>query len=137
MKLIKIILSYTLKFFHLLIAIIGLIGPIMTNDILALAFLFGLNMVILLCWVINDGVCFLSPIEQKLDGVDYKYSNGLKKTFFAVYLEKIFKNEAITLILITVIPILNIFLIIYKIINYKTICDVNMENKNIMSNQAL
>jgi hypothetical protein len=102
----------------------------MTNDILALAFLFGLNMVILLCWVVNDGVCFLSPIEQKLDGVDYKYSNGLKKTFFAVYLEKIFKNEILTFIIITIIPILNIFVITYKIINYKTICDLSMKRNN-------
>lgn len=137
MKLIRIFLSYIVKFFHLLISLIGLIGPIMTNDILALAFLFGLNMVILLCWYLNNGVCFLSPIEQKLDGVDYKYSNGLKKTFFAVYLEKIFKDESITFILITIIPILNIFLIIYKIINYKTVCDLSMKLKNNMLIQAL
>jgi len=125
-KLINVILSYTIKFFHLLISIVGLIGPIMSNNIILLMFLFLLNTFILFCWFLNDGVCFLSPIEQKLDGVDYKYSNGIKKTFFAVYLEKIFKNETFTFLLITLIPIFNILLIIYKITYYTTICDLCM-----------
>ena len=130
MKLIKVILSYILKFFHLLISIIALIGPSISNNILVLVLLFVLNSLILFCWFINDGVCFLSPLEQKLDGVNYKYSNGIQKTFFAVYLEKFLKNEILTFIVITIIPIVNILLIIYKITTYTDMCDLCMSPDN-------
>jgi hypothetical protein len=135
MKLIKVILSYILKFFHLLIAIIGFIGPVMTNNIIVLAFLLVLNAFILLCWCINGGVCFLSPLEQILDGVNYTYSNGIKKTFIAVCLDKFFKNEHFTFIILTIIPLLNILIILYKMSAYKTMCDSSIAltrfNKNI------
>jgi hypothetical protein len=126
MKLIKVILSYILKFFHILFTIIAFIGPIMTNNIIVLAFIFVLNSFILFCWLIHDGVCFLSPLEQKLDDVNYRYSNGLTKNFIAVCLDKVFKNELITFILITIIPVVNILIILYKITSYKTMCDLNM-----------
>ena len=126
MKLIKVILSYILKFFHILFTIIAFIGPIMTNNVIVLAVIFVLNSFILFCWLIHDGVCFLSPIEQILDGVNYKYSNGLTKNFIAVCLDKIFKNELVTFILITIIPVINILIILYKITAYKTKCDLSM-----------
>ena len=131
MKVIKVILSYILKFFHILFTIMSVIGPIMTHNIVILVFLFVLNAFILFCWLINDGVCFLSPLEQKLDGVAYRYSNGITKNFIAVYLDKIFKNERLTFIVITTIPIVNILIIIYKITNYVARCDLCMSSDNI------
>ena len=128
MKLIKVILSYIIKFFHILFTIIAFIGPIVTNNVLVLAVLFVVNALVIFCWVINDGVCFLSPLEQKLDGVAYKYSNGRTKNFMAVCLDKIFKNELFTFILITMIPVLNIFIIIYKITTYTDKCYVCMSS---------
>jgi hypothetical protein len=132
MKLIKVILSYILKFFHILFTIIAFIGPIMTNNIIGLAFMFVLNSLILFCWFIHDGVCFLSPIEQKLDDVNYKYSNGLTKNFIAVCLDKFFKNEHFTFIIITIIPLLNILIILYKMSAYKTMCDLSMTHNSMM-----
>ena len=130
MKLVKVFVSFILKFFHILFTIIAFTGPIMTNDVLLLACLFVVNALVIFCWVINGGVCFLSPIEQKLDGVAYKYSNGVTKNFMAVCLDKIFKNEWFTFILITMIPVLNIFIIIYKITIYTDKCDVCMSSDN-------
>jgi hypothetical protein len=130
MKLIKVVLSYILKFFHVLFTIIAFIGPIMTNNIIVLASLFVVNLLILFCWVINGGVCFLSPIEQILDGVNYKYSNGLTKNFIAVCLDKIFKNELLTFTIITLVPILNIFLIVYKITKYNIMRDLSIKQNN-------
>ena len=130
MKLIKVILSYIIKFFHILFTIIAFIGPIVTNNIIALALLFIVNSLVLFCWFINGGVCFLSPLEQKLDGVDYKYSNGLTKNFIAVCLDKFFKNEFLTFIAITIIPIVNILIIIYKITTYTAKCDLCMSYNN-------
>ena len=123
MKLIKVILSYILKFFHILFTIIAFIGPIVTNNVLVLAVLFVVNAFVLFCWVINGGVCFLSPLEQNLDGVNYKYSNGVTKNFIAVCLDKIFKNEILTFIIITIIPVINILIIIYKITTYTDKCE--------------
>ena len=111
MKLINVFLSFILKFFHILFTIIAFVGPLVTNNVLVLAFLFAVNAFVIFCWVINGGVCFLSPLEQKLDGVAYKYSNGVTKNFMAVCLDKILKNELFTFILITIIPVLNIFII--------------------------
>jgi hypothetical protein len=130
MKLIKVILSYILKFFHILFTIIAFVGPIITNNILVLAFLFVVNLSVLLCWFINGGVCFLSPLEQNLDGVNYKYSNGITKNFIAVCLEKFLKNEFLTFILITIIPIVNILIIIYKITTYTDMCNLCMSPDN-------
>ena len=104
----------------------------MTHNIIVLAFLLVLNAFIILCWWINGGVCFLSPLEQLLDGVNYKYSNGIKKTFIAVYLEKIVKYEKLTFILITIIPLLNILIILYKISTYKAMCDLSMAHSSTM-----
>jgi hypothetical protein len=123
MKLIKVILSYIIKFFHILFTIIAFIGPIVTNNVLVLAVLFVVNAFVLFCWVINGGVCFLSPLEQNLDGVNYKYSNGVTKNFIAVCLDKIFKNEILTFIIITIIPVINILIIIYKITTYTDKCE--------------
>ena len=123
--------SYILKFFHILFTIMSFIGPIMTHNIVILLFLFVLNAFILFCWLINDGVCFLSPLEQKLDGVAYRYSNGITKNFIAVYLDKIFKNERLTFIVITTIPIVNMLIIIYKITTYTARCDLCMSSDNI------
>ena len=134
MKLITIFLSFTLKFFHILFTIIAFIGPLVTNDILVLAFLFVVNALVIFCWVLNGGVCFLSPLEQKLDGVAYKYSKGITKNFMAVCLDKIIKNEMFTFILITMIPVLNILIIsykIYKITTYTDKCDLCMSSDNI------
>jgi len=130
----KVFLSYILKFFHILFTIIAFGGPIMINDVLFLVCLFVANAFVIFCWVINDGVCFLSPLEQKLDGVAYKYSNGITKNFMAVCLDKIFKNEMFTFILITMIPVLNILIIsykIYKITTYTDKCDLCMSSDNI------
>ena len=131
MKLIKVILSYILKFFHILFTIIAFIGPIITNNVLVLAFLLIVNAFVLFCWLINGGVCFLSPLEQNLDGVAYKYSNGITKNFIAVCLDKFFKNEILTLIIITIIPVINILIIIYKITTYTDKCDSCMSSDNI------
>jgi hypothetical protein len=128
MKLVKGVLSFILKFFHILFTIIAFVGPLVTNDMLKLACLFVVNALVIFCWVINDGVCFLSPLEQKLDGVAYKYSNGRTKNFMAVCLDKIFKNELFTFILITMIPVLNIFIIIYKITTYTDKCELCMSS---------
>jgi len=103
----------------------------MTNNIVVLVFLFVVNAFVLFCWFINDGVCFLSPLEQKLDGVAYKYSNGLTKNFIAVCLDKIFKNESLTLIVISIIPIVNMLIIIYKITTYTARCDLCMASDNV------
>ena len=103
----------------------------MTNNIVGLVFLFVVNAFVLFCWFINDGVCFLSPLEQKLDGVNYKYSNGIQKTFFAVYLEKFLKNEILTFIVITIIPIVNMLIIIYKFTTYNARCDLCMASDNV------
>jgi hypothetical protein len=131
MKVIKVFLSYILKFFHILFTILAFIGPIMTNNIVVLVFLFLVNSFVLFCWFINGGVCFLSPLEQKLDGVAYKYSNGLTKNFIAVCLDKIFKNESLTFILISIIPIVNISIIIYKITTYTARCDLCIASDNV------
>ena len=131
MKAIKVFLSYILKFFHILLTIVSVIGPIMTNNIVILAFQLVVNSFILFCWLINEGACFLSPLEQTLDGVTHKYSNGITKNFIAVCLDKIFKNERLTFIVITTIPIVNILIIIYKITNYVARCDLCMSSDNI------
>ena len=131
MKLINVFLSFILKFFHILFTIIAFVGPLVTNNVLVLAFLFAVNAFVIFCWVINGGVCFLSPLEQTLDGVVYKYSNGVTKNFMAVCLDKIFKNELFTFILITIIPVLNIFIIIYKITTYTNKCELCMSSDNI------
>lgn len=132
MKLIKVILSFILKFFHIIFIIIAFIGPVMTNNVVVLAFLCVLNAFVLFCWLINDGVCFLSPIEQTLDNVNYKYSNGLSKNFIAVHLDKFFKNEFFTFIIITTIPVVNILMILYKITSYTSKCDLSMEHNSTM-----
>jgi hypothetical protein len=81
--------------------------------------------------IITLGGCFLSPLEQNLDGVNYKYSNGITKNFIAVCLDKIFKNELLTFTIITIIPVVNILIIIYKITTYTDMCDSCMSSDTI------
>jgi len=74
---------------------------------------------------------FFIAVRTKLDGVAYKYSNGLTKNFIAVCLDKIFKNESLTLIVISIIPIVNMLIIIYKITTYTARCDLCMASDNV------
>ena len=50
MKLINVFLSFILKFFHILFTIIAFVGPLVTNNVLVLAFLFAVNASVIFCF---------------------------------------------------------------------------------------
>lgn len=113
---IRTILLYFIKIIHIIQSISLLIGPYIINNFLLLSLLLLSYIILLTCWYFF-GCCFLTHIEQFLEGNIIKYEDGSVKSFITTFLENFLGSEKNVLYLITFLPLINSIFVLYKINN--------------------
>lgn len=112
----KQILLFILKIFHILYSIFIVVSPYIFNDIKILLFLILLYILTLGQWYLFNR-CLLNDLEELLSGSNkIIYSNGSSKSFMTYFFEKNFHiDEKILFYFFTLIPIFNSIVCLFKI----------------------
>lgn len=112
----KEILSYILKFIHLILSLTLIFLPYITNNIIILSILSVIYILTISQWYIF-GYCLLSPIENLLTG---NSEHDVNNSFMSQYFKNKFNiNDHNLKILCTLIPLINFTVCIIKINLYK------------------
>lgn len=112
---IRLFLVFFLMTFHNISMFIVLCGPYFTNNITLLIFIIGYNIALITGWYIFGG-CWLTMLEQKLQGNTDKYADGSEKSYISTYLQEYLGiNEKVIYYTFTFIPVFNSIVALCKI----------------------
>lgn len=99
--------AFALMILHTVSMGIVLFGPYLTNRIGVLIFLVGYNITIITGWYLFGG-CWLTMLEQKLQGNTDTYADGSEKSYVTIFLQETLGwDERVGYYLITFIPVIN------------------------------
>ena len=108
------ILGYLIKTIHVCLVISVIVGPYLVNNILLLSLLIMYNIIMISSWDVY-GKCFLTDIEQYLDGTVDIYDDGTSRNFISSFITQYICDEKTMLRLFILIPVVNTMVSLWKI----------------------
>ena len=108
------ILGYLIKTIHVCLVISVIVGPYLVNNILLLSLLIMYNIIMISSWYVY-GNCFLTDIEQYLDGTVDIYDDGTSRNFISSFITQYICDEKTMLRLFILIPVVNTMVSLWKI----------------------
>jgi len=106
-------LGYLLIFIHTIIFIIELIGPYVINNFFYLTIILFFYVFTYFNWYVY-GECVFSRFEQYLTG-NNKIEDGKRKSIIIEYIEYMIPNKDAVNYAVTIVPIINAIVILWKI----------------------
>ena len=98
---------FTLMMIHNISMFIVLCGPYLTNNIGILIFLVAYNIILITGWYVFGG-CWLTMLEQHLQGNTDKYEDGSEKSYITIFLQNTFGlDEKLIYYVVTSVPVIN------------------------------
>jgi len=105
----------SLMMIHNISMFVVLCGPYLTSNLSVLLFLVFYNIILITGWYIFGG-CWLTMLEQKIQGNADTYADGSEKSYVTIFLEDTFGlDEKIIYYIITFIPVINSAVALWKI----------------------
>ena len=105
----------SLMMIHNISMFVVLCGPYLTSNPSVLLFLVFYNIILITGWYIFGG-CWLTMLEQKIQGNADTYADGSEKSYVTIFLEDTFGlDEKIIYYIITFIPVINSAVALWKI----------------------
>lgn len=106
---------YSLMMIHNISMFVVLCGPYLTSNLGMLLFLVFYNIILITGWYIFGG-CWLTMLEQKIQGNADTYADGSEKSYVTIFLEDTFGlDEKMIYYIITFIPVINSATALWKI----------------------
>jgi len=105
----------SLMMIHNISMFVVLCGPYLTSNLSMLLFLVFYNIILITGWYIFGG-CWLTMLEQKIQGNTDTYADGSEKSYVTIFLEDTFGlDEKIIYYIITFIPVINSAVALWKV----------------------
>jgi hypothetical protein len=105
----------SLMMIHNISMFVVLCGPYLTSNLSVLLFLVFYNIILITGWYIFGG-CWLTMLEQKIQGNTDTYADGSEKSYVTIFLEETFGlDEKIIYYIITFIPVINSAVALWKV----------------------